>query len=386
MSAGLGGIKGLYHGRETYPNLYCLILAPAASGKSVMNYARMLGEAYEASLQKKYREEKKEYNRALKAGKEDPKAPSRELFFIPANSSSSRVIQHLKEGQGSGLICETEADTLGNVLKQDWGGYSDILRKAYSGEAISQSRQTEDAYIHMAKTRLSVLMTGTLNQLFQLIPSAENGLFSRFLFYTYQLPPVWQDVSPEAQNVNLTAYFKETSKEVKQMIEYWKEVDLKFELTKAQWVKLNKTFSKILLKQVAIYGSGADAIVKRYGNALFRIAMILTACRDYEKEERETRLICTDTDFEIATELVKVYLEHALLILERLPREEKVRRNKLPNHKRLFFEALPKSFKRKEAIALGLKYEMKPRTVDRLLKELKGVSINDLGGGHYEKV
>ena len=185
LSASLSNLSGLYHGRETYPNLYSLILAPAASGKSVMSYARMLGEAYEASLQQQYQAEKSKFDKAIQEGQhpEALKRPKRALFFIPANSSASRVIEHLKEGQGSGLICETEADTLGNVLKQDWGGYSDILRKAYSGEPISHSRQTGNAYVSLIKTRLSVLMTGTLNQLFELIPSAENGLFSRFFFF-----------------------------------------------------------------------------------------------------------------------------------------------------------------------------------------------------------
>ena len=60
----------------------------------------------------------------------EPIAPKSKLFFIPANTSSSMLIKHLEDNDGMGAIVESEADTLTGTLKQDWGGYSDILRRA----------------------------------------------------------------------------------------------------------------------------------------------------------------------------------------------------------------------------------------------------------------
>jgi hypothetical protein len=388
LSGCMNNVSGLYHGRETHANLYSMILAPAASGKSVMNYARMLGEAYERKLKEQYQSEKKNYQKAMKTGgnQADLTKPKRALFYIPANSSSSRVVKHLQECGGSGIICETEADTLGNVLKQDWGGYSDILRKAYSGEPISQSRQTEDEYCSLTGVRLSVLMAGTPNQVFRLIPSAEDGLFSRFLFYTYAQAPKWQDVSPEGQQVNLDQHFRRGSEELLKMIQFWKEEESSFQLQKAQWKALNERFSVLLNQITALHPEGAASMVKRCGNALYRIAMILTVCRYYEQRRHPKELICNEADFQTALALVEVYLAHGMMVLERLPKAISPQVGNLSNNKRLFLEALPNEFKRKDAIALGVQFGFSPSTVDRMLRELKGTLLKMVAYGVFGKV
>ena len=80
-----------------------------------------------------------------------PEEPPFKVLFIPANNSSARVIQHLKEGDGHGIFCETEADSMGNVLKQDWGSYSDLLRKAAHHEPISYSRKANKEWVEIKR-------------------------------------------------------------------------------------------------------------------------------------------------------------------------------------------------------------------------------------------
>jgi hypothetical protein len=46
----------------------------------------------------------------------------------------------------------------------------------------------------MQNPRLSALLSGTPKQVSALIPNAENGLFSRFIFYFMNIKPVWKDV------------------------------------------------------------------------------------------------------------------------------------------------------------------------------------------------
>ena len=124
----------------------------------------MLGGAFHKKLLQErktalaaYKREMTQYQsdvRAFSKGKkkdypEEPEEPELKLFFIPANSSSAMVIKHLLESGGMGVICETEADTLGNILKNDWSNYSDLLRKVFHFEPISYSRKSNDEYLSL---------------------------------------------------------------------------------------------------------------------------------------------------------------------------------------------------------------------------------------------
>jgi hypothetical protein len=115
-----------------------------------------------------------------------PQEPNYKILYIPANISSAMVIQHLKEGNERGIFCETEADSMGNTLKQDWGGYSDLLRKAFHHEPISYSRKTNKEFVEIDNPCLSVALSGTPGQVENLIKSSEDGLFSRFIFYSFK--------------------------------------------------------------------------------------------------------------------------------------------------------------------------------------------------------
>jgi len=202
LSGCVPNVTGLYDRALNYPNIFSFIIAPAASGKGAMKYAKMLGDVYHKHLLEESQESFKEYKIQLtdyyqslaqyKKNKrstppEEPIQPPFRILFIPANSSSAMVIKHLKDSTGSGIMCETEADTLGNTLKQDWGGYSDLLRKAFHFEKMSYSRKSNEEFFEIDEPRLSVAISGTPKQVLRLIPSTEDGLFSRFLFYVFSV-------------------------------------------------------------------------------------------------------------------------------------------------------------------------------------------------------
>ena len=92
---------------------------------------------------------------------------------------------HIKENDGKGCVFETEADTISGANKQEWGGFSPVLRKNFSGEDISRSRKTDDEFTEISNPRFSFLTTGTPDQVKRLIPTAQDGLYSRFLFYVF---------------------------------------------------------------------------------------------------------------------------------------------------------------------------------------------------------
>ena len=91
----------------------------------------------------------------------EPEEPKAKMFFIPGDTSSSMIIKHLEDNEGMGCICETEADALTNALKQEWGGFSNIIRKGFQAEVISQSRKTNLEYSEIKQPKFSLALTGT---------------------------------------------------------------------------------------------------------------------------------------------------------------------------------------------------------------------------------
>jgi hypothetical protein len=380
LSGCMKGVLGTYDQRTVYPNLFSFAIAPAASGKSALSFAKELAMTNHRKMvqeskkkMKQYQLELEQYRAAKRSKKKDdttpepepPQKPKFKVLYIPANSSSAAVIGHLEQSEGIGIICETEADTMGNSFKQDWGGYSDLLRKAFHHEPVTYSRKTNDEFVEVEKPRVSVALSGTPSQVQGLIASAEDGLFSRFIFYTFKVQPQWRDVSPQSK-VNLTEFFSKQSEQVDVMANYLEHCPTEFHLTAEQWQFLNSRFD-LWLKEVSTFVSeDASSTVKRLALIVFRIAMVLSAIRKFEDGVADTDITCEDTDFQTAFALAEVYKQHAMLMFAALPKSEET---KLDQNKKKFYDALPddKEFTRQEAVEIGLAVGIKERTVGKYL-------------------
>ena len=381
ISGCMRNVVGLYRAKEHYANLYIFIIAPAASGKGSLTYAKTLGDKFHDKLvnesmekQKQFKIDEAEYKRKISNPKVDktelemPEEPPFKVLFIPANNSSARVIQHLKEGDGHGIFCETEADSMGNVLKQDWGSYSDLLRKAAHHEPISYSRKANKEWVEIKRPCLSVALAGTPNQVDNLIKSAEDGLFSRFIFYTFKTDAVWVNASDTLNGINLTNHFDILSDKVLNFVEFLSTHEkIVFQLTELQWAKLNQFGSESINELATFVSEDLSSTSKRLGLILYRLCMILTALRYFDNAESENIYICTDEDFDIALQLVKTYQEHAVFMFNELPKSSSVTAKVM----RLFFDALPQTFRRKEAIDIAAnQFDIKERTADLYLSKL----------------
>ena len=107
------------------------------------------------------------------------------------------------------MIFETEGDTLAQTFKSEHGNYSDGFRKAFHHEIISYNRRKDREFVELETPRLSALLSGTPKQVSTLIPNAENGLFSRFIFYYMNILPVWKDVFAGDDSQTLDDYFRQ---------------------------------------------------------------------------------------------------------------------------------------------------------------------------------
>lgn len=398
LSGCMPNVRGLYKQQKVYPNLFAFIIAPAASGKGALKFSKMLADKRHDLLIRRSREQQQQFETEMNQFKtrerskkktdpseDPPEQPPFKVVFIPANSSYAKILTHLQQNEGEGIICETEADTMGNVLKQEWGGYSDMLRKAFQHERISSSKKTNNEYIEVNEPRLSVAISGTPNQVTGLIASAEDGLFSRFIFYAFKVEQQWLDVSPYANSINLTDHFTQLSQETFDMINLLEQYPTIVELSRSQWDRLNATCSHWLYEVVTFASDDAGSIVKRLGLILYRIAMIFTALRKVENGDTSQCVECTDTDFDSALILAELYLQHSLLMFHNLPKQGDSAVFKSGDNKRKFFEALPHDFKRAEAIELGKKFSLSTRSVDALLKELNGRYLVQPQFGCYSK-
>ena len=136
-------------------------------------------------------------------------------IICPPDSSAAAVKGNLKLNIGIATICETEADTLSSTLQQEWGQFSDLMRKAFQHEPITFSRLGEKSMIKLEEIpcpRLSICLSGTPNQIHGLIKGIEDGMFSRIMFYSFRNVdiPAFKDVFSDTGS-NLTEYFNKIS-------------------------------------------------------------------------------------------------------------------------------------------------------------------------------
>jgi hypothetical protein len=267
------------------------------------------------------------------------------------------------------IICESEADTISASLKQDWGNFSDLLRKAFHHESVSYIRKTNKEHKEANTPRLSMALTGTPSQVTGLINSHENGLFSRFAFYCYEQKPCWKDVSPGGSGVNYTDFFKVKAESIARAVDFLNQYPTEFNLAQGQWKQFNTQFRSRLFGTCSLLGAEVSSTVYRLGLTTFRTAMILSTIRKVEMGNRSLNIECTDIDFETAMMLSETYLDHAMLMFTKLPGENKSYRT---SGEQKLLVALPadREFQRKEAVYIGKTIQISERTVSKYLNQL----------------
>ncbi|WP_242674887.1 DUF3987 domain-containing protein, partial [Niastella populi] len=309
-------------------NLFIFISAPASAGKGVMMWGRRLAEELHKDLESSYKQKLADYEDAMSQYKDAvsngqeallPAKPERQLFFIPANSSAIKVIQTLKANGNFGVMFDTEADTLAQTFGNEWGNFSDILRKIFQHEPIELLRKTNDEYVSIEKSFMSLVLSGTPNQINNLLSGVENGFFSRLIFYDFPLSLIWKDVfdtsiqSPDgdfySMGIRLAQYFKKMSEKEQGKEDYV----ILFSLSPVQKKQFHEWFSKKQLQLYEIYGDEIIASIRRLGLTTFRLAMILTTMRHLNHTNNydlPKELLCSDIDFNTALSIADTLLCH----------------------------------------------------------------------------
>lgn len=380
-------VKGIYDKRTTFPNLFIFITAPASAGKGVMKWAEKLGRPIHQNKKKAYKIELEEYKKLDKEEQKSVSKPVEQSFYIPGNTSISAMINQLSKNNGFGVIIESEADVLNTVMKSDWGNISEIFRKGFEFEPISMLRIDSENTFEINNPQLSVILTGTRNQLIEFIPSPENGLFSRFIFMEFPLIKKWKNVHDNT--INFDSYYGSISNE---LLEYYTKLNgnyLFVVLSKEQKVLFNNRFQKYQKQYDILFGESIIASIRRIGNIHFRICLLLTGIRkmyEMDKIKVNEHIHCSDVDFEIANSLTEFFLNNLKTIFSYLPNTPKVIKI-LKRKEAILFESLSDKFSFSEFKNVAITLKIAESTAYGYLKRfLKNDLVERFEHGIYLKL
>lgn len=350
-------------GKKYYANLQTFILAASASGKGIANQAlemmRVVDEVHP--------------------------------MLISGDSTLPAWFKALKERGGCGYMHESEGSVITDIWRASAANYNTALRKAAEHEPISRNRCTGASEIKCP--RLSMLLTGTFNQYRALVPSVENGYFSRLLTMVirgshpfdrqYVSAPMTQSAVPMVVGNQLLRLYEQLAT----------GEEREWSLTESQKERLGMHLETEYATLIELLGDNFHSVIVRMAVQIERIAMILSAMRMMEQGVRtaslkEQRLICSDTDYEAAELIGNKMLMHIAAAYQMIEgdKQELVPEVKPLDQRKVLFEQLGEEFEYKQLVEEAKRNGISRRTVERWNNgwQEKGL-VEKLSHGLYKK-
>ena len=305
-------------GKRYYANLQAFILAASASGKGIANQAlemvRVVDEQYP--------------------------------MLIAGDSTLAAWYKALEERGGCGYMHESEGSVITDIWKTAAANYNTALRKAAEHEAISRNRCTGASEIKCPK--MSMLLTGTFNQYRALVPSVENGYFSRLLTL------VIRETHPFDKRYVSTiggqsAVPQQAGRELLRVYERLRQQgEREWSLTEEQKTRLGEHLETEYGTLIGLLGDNFHSAVVRMAIQIERIALILTALRMGMEDFRLKigNLRCSDEDYQTAEMIGNKLLLHMAAAYRMIDGEnqELVPEIKPLDQRKVLFEQLPEEY------------------------------------------
>ena len=388
LSVAFPKLIGKYGDNPVNTNLFIFISAKASAGKGILIHCRKLVEPIHLALRNQAKIMKQQFevdmqeynaNKGKDANTEKPQKPPQKMLFIPANNSATGFLEILGDSDKRGLIFETEGDTLAKAFKSDYGDFSDGFRNAFQHEPISYYRRTDKEYVEIDRPCLSALLSGTPKQITTLIPNAENGLFSRFMFYVMNMKLIWKDVFASKTENGLDVHFEKLGNDFYSLYQTLQaNPDVHFSLTPSQQLQFNQFFEKMQTLYVNIQEEEIISSVRRLGLIAYRIMMIFSALRIMEDGNIEQTIYCNDTDFQNTLDMITILVKHSSYVYSQIAQETYKPK---PKHKKeQFLENLPYHFNRQTYVATALSLGITDKSAQRYIKEFKDADIIQYDG------
>lgn len=401
LSSALLPMYTIYFGKTIYPNMYLFVPGPAGAGKGKLDFCfKLVKPIHKEKLERwniakdEYKKEYARYKRQKKGDNIDPpEKPLIQLLRIPANSSATSFAQAMAEN-GNLLLFETEGDTVVNTFNSDFGNYSDSFRKAFAHESFGYLRRGDDGEEREVENpRLSTVLSGTPEQVKSLIHDAENGLLSRFMFFCINSTPKWLDGFDSYGSENpLEETFDAFGQEFTAFTKVLEQTPrIYFSHTIAQTGQFNEFFAAEKERMQEFNGDRYSASSHRLAWCFLRVAMVLTALRMMDSGRITDKVECSDVDFEITLQIIKVISIHNDYIFNVLDKERPdgiaVADSYSSATRKAIISSLPGYFKTDDMKEVAKSIGKSLRTVRRqVARAIEAGEIQQVKHGEYKKM
>ena len=351
-------------GKKYFPNLQCFIVGSAACGKGIANLAlELVSKVHEA-----------------------------QPLVIAGDSSYPGFYRQLEKQHGRGYIHESEGSVITDVWRSSVANYNTALRKAAEHEPITRNRANNSSVI--ACPQLSVLLTGTFSQYKALVPSIENGYFSRLLTLIVNDQQAFnhQYVEPGRGSNGVMRVAAEQLYGLYEQLYFSKPVE--FRLSDEQRARLGQHLENAYPMLMQLLGQNFHSVVLRMAVQIERMAMVLSALRIQTPSGRpfadriQTGLHCSDEDYRIAEMIGNKLMLHMAAAYKMIKgvEEEAVPKVQVLDQRQVLLSLLPAEYTVQnlvtEAKSQGLSY----RTATRWNEEWQGKGlVQKIRHGVYRK-
>ena len=351
-------------GKKYYPNLQCFIVGSAACGKGIANLAlELVSKVHEA-----------------------------QPLVIAGDSSYPGFYRQLEKQNGRGYIHESEGSVITDVWRSSVANYNTALRKAAEHEPITRNRANNSSVI--ACPQLSVLLTGTFSQYKALVPSIENGYFSRLLTLIINDQQAFSHryVEPGSGRNGVMRVAAEQLYGLYEHLYFSKPVE--FRLSDEQRARLGQHLENAYPMLMQLLGQNFHSVVLRMAVQIERIAMILSALRIQTPSGRpftdriQTGLHCSDADYQAAEMIGNKLMLHMAAAYKMINgvEEAAVPKVQVLDQRQVLLSLLPAEYTVQnlvtEAKSQGLSY----RTATRWNEEWQGKGfVQKIRHGVYRK-
>lgn len=271
--------------KRYYSNLQLFVVGSAACGKGIANIALELVKPIH---------------------KANP-------LIIPGDATYPAFYQTLAKQKGRGYIHESEGSVITDIWRSSTANYNTALRKAAEHEPISRARCRETSIIECPQ--VSMVLTGTFSQYHALVPSIENGYFSRLITLIVDEHQAFSSryVQPSDISDNIIKTAAEQLYHLYEKLLFARPRE--FRLTPAQRARLGQHLETAYPTLIRMLGEEFHSVVLRMAVHIERIAMILSMLRMAENSlpfkrrmscEHSNRdwsglgLSCSDEDYQMA--------------------------------------------------------------------------------------
>lgn len=309
--------------KRYYPNLQLFIVGSAACGKGIANLALELVKPIHEKMP----------------------------LIIPGDATYPAFYQTLAKQKGRGYIHESEGSVITDIWRSSTANYNTALRKAAEHETISRARCREASVIE--NPQLSMVLTGTFSQYHALVPSIENGYFSRLLTLIVDEHQAFnsQYVEPSENSGDVIKAAAEQLYHLYEKLLFSKPRE--FRLTPDQRTRLGHHLETAYPTLIRMLGEDFHSVVLRMAVHIERIAMILSALRFCENQSPITNdqlpIICSPMDYATAELIGNKLILHMAQAYQLIKGTEKIEAPKVKplDQKQILLSLLPEEFESK---------------------------------------